>query len=133
MQLTNILRDVDEDAVNGRLYLPLAELAMFGCDPMAVLARRPDGEFVQLIQFQIARARGLYASSLRGLPALTPSGRFDHARRGALLRWNSQGDRSGGLRCLQGPGTTASVSKLRQTPRLAAEFIRLSLAPARFA
>jgi 15-cis-phytoene synthase len=74
MQLTNILRDVGEDARGGRLYLPLEDLEAFGCDPERILAGTPDGAFVDLIRFQIARARALYASGLRGVPALIPAG-----------------------------------------------------------
>jgi phytoene synthase len=76
MQLTNILRDVGEDARRGRLYLPLDELAAFGCDPEAVLRGQPDGRFRDLLAFQAARARGLYVDARRGLPALSPSGRL---------------------------------------------------------
>lgn len=76
MQLTNILRDVAEDAANGRLYLPLEEIAAFGCDPEAILAGRPGPRFRDLIAFQVERARGLYASALRGVPALSPTGRL---------------------------------------------------------
>jgi phytoene synthase len=76
MQLTNILRDVGEDARRGRLYLPLDELATFGCDPEAVLRGRTSGRFRDLLAFQVARARGLYADARRGFPALSPSGRL---------------------------------------------------------
>ncbi|MFN8594076.1 MAG: phytoene/squalene synthase family protein [Thermomicrobiales bacterium] len=76
MQLTNILRDVGEDAVAGRLYLPLEDLARFGCDPAAVMAGRPSGRFDELMQFEIARARALYASGQRGIPALSPPGQL---------------------------------------------------------
>jgi phytoene synthase len=76
MQLTNILRDVAEDAQMGRLYLPLDEIAAFGCDPEAILAGQPGPGFRDLIAFQIDRARSLYAIALKGVPALSPSGRF---------------------------------------------------------
>lgn len=76
MQLTNILRDVREDAEMGRLYLPLDELAIFNVDPEALLAGNPGNGFRDLIQFQIARARSLYDSALKGVPALIPSGRM---------------------------------------------------------
>jgi phytoene synthase len=132
MQLTNILRDVDEDAVTGRLYLPLDELAMFGCDPEAVLARRADGDFVQLIQFQIARARSLYASSLRGLPALTPSGRLTTLAAARFYAGILNEIEAAGCDVFRGRARVSSVRKLRQTPGLAADFIRLSLTPARF-
>jgi phytoene synthase len=76
MQLTNILRDVAEDAEQGRLYLPLEDLARFGCDPGAILAGRPNGQFADLLAFEIARARALYAEARQGLAALCPSGRL---------------------------------------------------------
>lgn len=76
MQLTNILRDVAEDAEMGRLYLPLDEIEAFGCDPEAILAGQPGPGFRDLIAFQIDRSRALYASALLGVPALSPSGRF---------------------------------------------------------
>jgi len=76
MQLTNILRDVAEDARLGRLYLPLDEIIAFGCDPEAILAGRPGPRFPELMAFEVARARALYAHALLGVPALAPSGRF---------------------------------------------------------
>jgi phytoene synthase len=76
MQLTNILRDVAEDAAMGRLYLPLDELAAFGIDPDTVLAGVPGRGFRELMAFQVARARGIYAEALNGVRALAPSGRL---------------------------------------------------------
>ncbi len=76
MQLTNILRDVAEDADMGRLYLPLDEIEAFGCDPEAILAGTPGPRFPELIAFQVDRARRLYGEALLGVPALIPSGRL---------------------------------------------------------
>lgn len=76
MQLTNILRDVAEDAAMGRLYLPLDEIEAFGCDPEAILAGMPGPRFPELMAFQVDRARGLYRQALKGVPALVPSGRL---------------------------------------------------------
>ena len=56
-QLTNILRDVREDADNGRVYLPVEDLARFGVDP-AHLVR--DDQFRQLMRFEAERARRYY-------------------------------------------------------------------------
>lgn len=75
MQLTNILRDVAEDATMGRLYLPRQELAWYGVTGEAVLAGTPEAGFRDLMAYQVGRARLLYASALRGVPALAPSGR----------------------------------------------------------
>lgn len=76
MQLTNILRDVAEDATMGRLYLPLEEIVAFGGDPDAILAGMPCRGFRDLMAFQVARARGIYRDALAGVPALIPSGRL---------------------------------------------------------
>ena len=131
MQLTNILRDIDEDAGNGRLYLPLDELATFGCDPDAVLARRPDGRFADLIAFQIARARELYRSSLRGVGALTPSGRLTTLAAARFYSGILHEIEAADYDVFQGRAHVSSARKLRQTPSLAADFIRLSLMPTR--
>jgi len=61
MQLTNFLRDVGEDLDRGRIYLPLEDLASFGVDEQSILDRRPSAEFKNLMRFEIARARSLYA------------------------------------------------------------------------
>jgi phytoene synthase len=75
MQLTNILRDVAEDAEMGRLYLPIDELAAYGISPDDVLNGCPGRGFANFMEFQVIRARALYASAARGIPALAPSGR----------------------------------------------------------
>jgi len=59
-QLTNILRDVGEDAGRGRIYLPLDELRRFGCAEGDVLAGRSTPEFRALMAFECARAGECY-------------------------------------------------------------------------
>jgi phytoene synthase len=59
-QLTNIIRDVGEDARRGRVYLPADELARFGLDDQAILARRADERFRALMAFQADRAESYY-------------------------------------------------------------------------
>jgi len=73
MQLTNILRDIGEDAVQGRCYLPTEDLARFGIDRMRVLARTAHLEtdaWQALMSFQVARARDLYRQALPGIALL---------------------------------------------------------------
>jgi 15-cis-phytoene synthase len=75
MQLTNILRDVGEDARRGRCYLPQADLAHFGLTPDHVfndsqLAR--SAKWRAFMAFQVARARSLYAAAMPGIAMLTP-------------------------------------------------------------
>ena len=79
-QLTNFLRDVDEDLDRGRVYLPRADLTHFGADPAA---RAATPEWIELMRFEIDRTRGLYRSAEEGLELLPPrSARcIDSARR----------------------------------------------------
>lgn len=60
-QLTNIIRDVGEDARRNRIYLPQDELARFGVSEQDILQRRSTPAFRALMAFQAARARELYA------------------------------------------------------------------------
>jgi len=67
-QLTNIIRDVGEDAARGRIYLPQDELARFGVPPSALLRREGGDGFAALMAHQVARARDWYARALGTLP-----------------------------------------------------------------
>ncbi|MGH9128708.1 MAG: phytoene/squalene synthase family protein [Acidimicrobiales bacterium] len=70
-QLTNFLRDVGEDADRGRTYLPQCDLRRFDASE-SLVARRVTPEWVALMRFEVARARGYYASAERGLAMLPP-------------------------------------------------------------
>ncbi|MFC5719377.1 presqualene diphosphate synthase HpnD [Streptomyces gamaensis] len=71
LQLTNILRDVREDALGGRTYLPSDDLAKFGCAAGFGAARPPAGaDFTGLVHFEVRRARALFAEGMRLLPML---------------------------------------------------------------
>jgi 15-cis-phytoene synthase len=69
-QLTNFLRDVEEDLGLGRVYLPQSDLVRFGADPRR---RQADDAWVALMRFQIDRCRQLYAQADRGIALLPPS------------------------------------------------------------
>lgn len=68
-QLTNIIRDVGEDARRGRIYLPQDELARFGVAEADILNGRSTPEFQALMQFQFERASAHYESAFAALPA----------------------------------------------------------------
>ena len=68
-QLTNIIRDVGEDARRGRIYLPQDELARFGVAEADLLQARDTPEFQALMQFQFERAAAHYDNALAALPA----------------------------------------------------------------
>ena len=67
-QLTNIIRDVGEDAMRGRLYLPVNELQQFDVKAHEVLNRSYSGRFAALMKFQANRAHALYEEALALLP-----------------------------------------------------------------
>ena len=69
LQLTNILRDVGEDAMRGRIYLPVNELQQFDVKAHEILKRTYSDRFVALMKFQAQRAQGLYDEALALLPA----------------------------------------------------------------
>ena len=69
LQLTNILRDVAEDAALGRIYLPVEDLQKFEVSESSLLAGKPSGNFSALMRFETARARSLFAAARRALPA----------------------------------------------------------------
>jgi phytoene synthase len=68
-QLTNIIRDVGEDARRDRIYLPEDELAQFGVSSEDILHSRESDNFRQLIEFQIERAENYYTQAFAALPA----------------------------------------------------------------
>ena len=68
-QLTNIIRDVGEDARRGRIYLPQDELARFGVASSDLLRAKSSPEFARLMAFQVDRARSWYDRALAQLPA----------------------------------------------------------------
>jgi len=78
-QLTNIIRDVGEDARRGRVYLPQEDLARFGVPPSDVLRRHASPAFVELMRFETERARAWYDAAFAALPA-----RDRHAQRAGI-------------------------------------------------
>jgi phytoene synthase len=68
-QLTNIIRDVGEDAMRGRIYLPIDELQRFDVKAHEILNRVHSERFVALMRFQAERAHGYYDQALATLPA----------------------------------------------------------------
>ncbi len=69
-QLTNIIRDVGEDARRGRVYLPLDELKRFDVPVADILGARYSENFRKLMEFQIERAEHYYAQAMAQLPAV---------------------------------------------------------------
>ena len=70
MQLTNIIRDVGDDARRGRIYLPMNELKQFEVKAADLLERRYGDGFTRLMQFQAERAHRTYDDALARLPEI---------------------------------------------------------------
>ncbi|MFZ6673905.1 presqualene diphosphate synthase HpnD [Undibacterium sp. Xuan67W] len=68
-QMTNIIRDVGEDARKGRIYLPVNELQQYKVTAADILNARHSPEFAALMQFQYERAQRLYDEAFALLPA----------------------------------------------------------------
>ena len=113
VQLTNIIRDAAEDHAAGRVYLPLEDLARFGCRPEALGGSNYPPNFIELMQFEAERARGFYAGALalaapgqkrRLLPALIM---------GALYRELLEKIARGGFRVKEGRTRLTGAEKLK--------------------
>ncbi len=69
LQLTNIIRDVGEDARQGRIYLPIEEMQKFDVPANVIMQCKPTDNFAKLMQFQVNRARETYREAMLLLPA----------------------------------------------------------------
>lgn len=67
MQLTNILRDIKEDFLNNRIYLPQKEMEKFQINEKSISEEAVDANFISFMQWQISRARKYYQSSSPGI------------------------------------------------------------------
>ncbi|MEP7288660.1 MAG: squalene/phytoene synthase family protein [Chloroflexota bacterium] len=79
LQMTNILRDVGEDARRGRIYLPLEDLERFHVSEEDILRSKLDESTIRLLQFEIERAYHLYEEAWPGIRFLAEKARFSVA------------------------------------------------------
>lgn len=75
LQLTNILRDVREDARNGRIYLPLEDLDRFSATPEELIVDQPSRRVRELFAFEAERAYSYYDQAQGLIPLVDPVGR----------------------------------------------------------
>jgi phytoene synthase len=76
MQLINILRDIGEDVDRGRIYLPLEDLRRFDYSQEEFMNKTMNSRFIDLMKFQIERARRYYDSADLGIPMLERNSRL---------------------------------------------------------
>ncbi len=118
VQLTNILRDVDQDAAAGRIYLPLEDLRAFGLQPGDLLAGRDSPARLLLLRFEARRAEHYYQLAAAALPPhdkhalfFAETLRLTYQR---LLRRLVQADFAGGARVELGTGTKLAIALRRR-------------------
>ncbi|MCG2591018.1 phytoene/squalene synthase family protein [Rhodohalobacter sulfatireducens] len=76
MQLTNILRDVGEDLDRERIYIPREDLERFKVSEDEMFSKKLSGRFIDLMKFQIDRARRYYIEADKGIPMLNRDSRL---------------------------------------------------------
>ncbi|MGH2485006.1 MAG: phytoene/squalene synthase family protein, partial [Ktedonobacterales bacterium] len=86
MQLTNILRDIGEDARNGRIYLPREDMARFGVVESDIQRGVVTPALRALLRFEVARTKDYFARGLRGVALLSPDARLAIQLSGELYR-----------------------------------------------
>lgn len=86
LQLTNILRDVGEDARVGRIYLPAEDLERFGYTEDMLLSGRVNSNFINLMNFEIKRAEALYCAAQEGIAMLPADSRLGVAAAASVYR-----------------------------------------------
>ena len=112
-QLTNILRDVGDDARRGRIYLPQDELVRFGVSEDDLLAGRYSPQMNELLAFQAQRAREFYDRALGELPAADRRAQRPGLIMAAIYRRLLDDIVAGGYRVLGDPPKLSTTLKLK--------------------
>ena len=125
VQLTNILRDVAEDHAAGRVYLPAEDLARFGCSAQDLGGSNYPPNFIELMKFEAAHARGYYAGALA---LAAPGAKRNLAPAlviGALYRELLEKLERGGFRVKEGRARLTGAEKLRALRRAWKDYRRI--------
>lgn len=86
LQLTNILRDIGEDANRGRVYIPQQDLQRYGLSDEDIFQRRRTPQFKAMLRFQSARAHALYEAAWPGVGMLNPDSSLAIAAAATIYR-----------------------------------------------
>ena len=111
-QLTNIIRDVGEDARRGRIYLPQDELAQYGVSTADILHARHSENFEKLMTFQIERAESYYRQAMAELPAAERKAQRPGLVMAAIYRTLLAEIKQGGCKVLQERTALTPLRKL---------------------
>jgi phytoene synthase len=111
-QLTNIIRDVGEDARRNRIYLPLHELAEFGVTSEDIAQGRETDNFRRLMDFQVQRAQAYYDQAFAKLPAIDRRSQRPGIIMAAIYRTLLEEIRADGSRVLSRRTSLTPIRKL---------------------
>ncbi len=111
-QLTNIIRDVGEDARRNRIYLPLDELARFGVSVGDIASLRETEGFRPLMAYQIERAREYYRRAFAALPQGDRKAQRAGLVMAAIYRTTLDEIEAGGCKVLSGRTSLTPIRKL---------------------
>jgi phytoene synthase len=125
MQLTNILRDVGEDARMGRIYLPQEDLRRFGYTEADLAGGKLSEPFFALMNFEVERARALYREAEQGIPLLAPEARFTVLLAARLYARILEEIEHGGYDVYTRRAHLSLTAKLRAAPHIWREARRL--------
>jgi len=118
LQLTNILRDVGEDARAGRIYLPAEDMERFGYTEEMLTEGVVNRSFVELMEFEIERAMGLYRAAWPGIHMLPKDSRLGVAAAATMYRGILQKIRKGGYDVFNRRAHLSGWEKVKVLPGL---------------
>jgi 15-cis-phytoene synthase len=118
MQLTNILRDVGEDYQLGRVYLPQEDLDRFHYPVADLQQGLINQQFIQLMQFEIARAREFYHQADAGINYLAPDSRLTVLAASRLYGGILQAIEKNGYDVFQRRASLSLAAKLWRLPQI---------------
>lgn len=125
MQLTNILRDIGEDARMNRIYLPQNEMREFNVTDEDIMRGLNNERFKRLMRFEIRRARTLYAEAERGISMLNGDARFTVLLAARLYARILDEIEAADFDVFSHRAHTTLIKKMRSVPRIWREARRL--------
>lgn len=111
-QLTNIIRDIGEDARRGRVYLPLDELTRFGISATDIVHLQNREELRRLVEYQIERAEQYYERAFESLPAIDRKSQRPGLVMAAIYQTVLKEIRNGGCKVLERRTSLTPIRKL---------------------
>jgi 15-cis-phytoene synthase len=111
-QLTNIIRDVGEDARKNRIYIPMDDLKRFDVTAADLLNARHSEKFVSLMKFEADRAKSLYAAAFAALPVVDRRAQRPGLIMAAIYRALLDEIERDGFQVLKGKTSLTPVRKL---------------------